>query len=298
MVTTSSDPDDQCRTPFWLQILIRISLLTGWFSTRLRDYSRLIQETYTEATAEKRLMGVEAAAQRERTQQSAPTTFPQFGQLPPELRQLIWAEALPNSRVLMLKPPKKPTLMDSVVSGFKRPGHKRRQSNVWACDAKIPSILHVNSEARAIALKHYQLGLAPGCSQPRIYVDLKRDVIGVSDELMRSSVGRNLWRLTDDLKRVRHLALASNLAASFLESRQSRSGLESVRHIVIVNSALWSKGTVPRVAQFDWTYWIRWQCAKGAAQWSLGGADESEQCRVDGLGVEREIELSPLTLIS
>lgn len=70
------------------------------------------------------------------------------------------------------------------------------------------------------------------------------------------------------------MALSSDMAASFIESRQSKSVLENLQHVAIVDSALWGKGTVPRVAELDWNYWIRWQCAKGAAHWSLGGADE------------------------
>ncbi|KAM7188317.1 hypothetical protein V8F20_010600 [Naviculisporaceae sp. PSN 640] len=274
MTATSSHLNGQSPppTPFWLQILLRISLFTGWFQTRLQEYSRLIQETDLEATEEKRLLASEAAVQDEKI----PTTFPQFSQLPAELRHMIWAEALPSSRVLMLQAPTEPTAVDRFAAEFKHPDHRRRPSNVWTCTAKIPSILHVNSEARAIALKHYQLGLAPGCSQPRIYVDLERDIIGVSNDLLRTSVGRNLWRLTDDLKKVRHLALASDMAAWFLESKQTRSVLEKVQHVAIVYSALWGKGTVPKVAQSDWNHWIRWQCAKGTARWSLGGYDEYE----------------------
>ncbi|KAK4219624.1 hypothetical protein QBC37DRAFT_409375 [Rhypophila decipiens] len=153
----------------------------------------------------------------------------------------------------MLQLPKSETLMDEFISAFAGYGPQEQNNHVWTCSAKIPSILHVNSEARAIALKHYKLGLAPGGTQPRIYVDLKRDVVGLSNELMDSYSGRNLWRLTEDFKKVRHFALASEMAL------------------------LWARGTVPKVAQLDWAHWIKWQCGKGAAHWNKGGADVSDE---------------------
>ncbi|KAM7223435.1 hypothetical protein V8F06_001312 [Rhypophila decipiens] len=278
----SSESSTSCipsHSPFWLLLLIRLIVLASRFSTRLREYSRLAQESYNEMAEERKLLAVTAAAQQKLGEKSAPTTFPQFGQLPPELRQRIWAEALPGPRVLMLQLPKSETLMDEFISAFAGYGPQEQNNHVWTCSAKIPSILHVNSEARAIALKHYKLGLAPGGTQPRIYVDLKRDVVGLSNELMDSYSGRNLWRLTEDFKKVRHFALASEMAPGFLESQQSKQMLESAEHVAIVDSLLWARGTVPKVAQLDWAHWIKWQCGKGAAHWNKGGFGESEESK-------------------
>jgi len=263
---STSPPQDH--TPLWLHLFLRLIALLSRFSTTLTTYARQLQESHHEDSEAKRLIST--------TTPTIPTTtFPQFALLPPELRQQIWADSLPPSRILMLQLPKPTTLLDNLLPSRNR--HHTRQKkpiNVWTCSSPLPPTLHVTSESRAIALKHYTLGLAPlGSSQPRIYIDFKRDVIGVSDELMRSPVGRNLWRLTDDLRQVRHLALSSGMAGSFLESRQSRHALASLRHVAIVDSALWSKGVVPRVAGMDWAYWMRWQSARGKAQWCLGGAD-------------------------
>ena len=276
---------------YWIQLLIKISILGGWFSTYLRQYARLIQEHYNDAAEERRLraatLGTDDSSSsppgRDAGQpQDGPKTFPQFGRLPGELRQQIWAEALPDSRVLMLQLPRSQS--DSFTSFFFPTTSKNtpiapvKDTNVWTCTAKIPSILHVSSEARAIALKHYRLGLAPGGSEARIYVDFSRDVIGLSDDMMRSPVGRNLWRLTDDIRLARHLALGRRGSVGFLESRQCAGKLESTRSIAIVDSMLWAGGMVPRVAQMDWAYWIRTRCARGEAVWCIGGpeADGSE----------------------
>lgn len=262
-----------------LQLVIKITILVGWFSARLGRYTRLAQEASVEAAEERRLI-----AQRAPTK---PTTFPQFSLLPPEIRQQIWEEALPGARVLMLKAPgsstRLPSFGDCISSllSNRRPStpilarkHSRSKSiNVWTCNAKIPTILHVSSEARAMALKHYRLGLAPGNSQPRIYIDFKRDVVGLSDELMQSPVARNLWRMTKDLREVTSLCLAMANAPSFFSMRQT-SGLDMIKEVLLVDSALWSNGVVPRVAQLDWDHWVRWQVKRGSAKWGYGGDAE------------------------
>jgi hypothetical protein len=274
---------------YMLQLFIKITILVGWFSSRFRRYTKLVQEAASEAAEERRLAREEAALSA-----TKPTTFPQFSRLPAELRQQIWEEALPSSRVLMLQLPGSSGRMPSVAeclspvlvlrSPFavsqlsqKKGAPCRSRSNgvnVWTCSAKIPVALHVNSESRAVALRHYRLGLAPGNSQPRIYVNLKRDVIGLSDELMQSPVGRNLWRLTEDLKGAKSLCLASSSAASFMSMRQPYR-LENVKELALVDSTLWAAGIVPRVAQLDFNHWIAWQCKRGSARWGYGRGIEA-----------------------
>ena len=143
-------------------------------------------------------------------------------------------------------------------------------ANVWTCTAKIPAVLHVNSEARAVGLRRYRLGLAPGNTQPRIYVDLTRDVIGLSEGTILSPVARNLWRLTSDLRHARRLALARASASWFIGLRQ-QDRLDEIDELVLVDSMLFRAGVVPRVAQLDWEHWVRWQGHKGAARWAVGG---------------------------
>ncbi|KAK4453690.1 hypothetical protein QBC34DRAFT_191117 [Podospora aff. communis PSN243] len=258
---------------YMLQMIIKITILVGWFSSRLRRYTRLVQEAANEAAEERRLAREEAALSA-----TKPTTFPQFSRLPAELRQQIWEEALPSSRLLMLQLPGSSGRMPSFAECLSpvlalRKGASSRSRynsvNVWTCSASIPVALHVNSESRAVALRYYRLGLAPGNTQPRIYVNFKRDIIGLSDELMQSPVGRNLWRLTEDLQGAKRLCLASASAASFMSMRQPY-GLGNVTELTLVDSMLWAAGIVPRVAQLDFNHWIAWQCKRGSARWGYG----------------------------
>ncbi|KAK3359916.1 hypothetical protein B0T25DRAFT_564879 [Lasiosphaeria hispida] len=178
----------------------------------------------------------------------------------------------------MLKPPESSasTLsLSDFLSWFTNPfssepaTERRRQSssssNVWTCAADVPAVLYVCSEVRVIGLRHYRLGLAPGSSEPRIYVGFTRDVISLSDESMQSPAGRNLWRLTNDLQYVQKIALASGSVPSFLTMRQPF-GLANVEEVALVYSALWDTGVVPRAVQLDWGHWIQWQCGKNLAQ--------------------------------
>ncbi|KAK4459753.1 hypothetical protein QBC42DRAFT_289189, partial [Cladorrhinum samala] len=282
-----SDPDGLAQS-YWLRLLIKISILCGWFSERLRQYARLVQEACSEAAEERRLRSCRPGSRSASLLRSSsvlkprhpdqPAGFPLFGLLPAELRCQIWEEAMPGPRVLMLELPRCPLLLPyrsaGTVRGFL--GHGGR-GNVFACRAPPPALLQVNSESRAAALRHYRLGLAPrGHPSPRIYVSLERDVIALGDEVMRSAQGRNLFRLTPDLRRARSVCLSSGEAAGFLAGRQSLV-LESVEHLAIVDSALFGCGIVPRVAALDWGYWIRWQVREGNARWGLGGEEYCEE---------------------
>ena len=267
-VNTLSAPGNRS---YMIQLLIKITILIGWFSKGLGQYARLVQEANTEAAEERRLLDERALPP------AAPTTFPEFSRLPAELRQQIWEEALPAGRVLMLQLPGSSPAMPFLGRPrcplrIRSPAVRTQNKsvNVWTCNARVPVILHVNSEARSVALRHYRLGLAAGNSKPRIYVDFERDTIGLSDEIMHSPVGRNLWRLTGDLKEVRSLSLSAASAPTFLGMRQPY-GLENVQELLLVDSSLWSNGILPRVAELDWSHWIKWQCRNGNARWGYGG---------------------------
>jgi len=303
MISSSAIPGGDNES-YMLQLIIKITILIGWFSKRLKQYTQLVQEASSEANEARRLAEEEALSAS-----TNPTTFPQFSRLPAELRQQIWEEALPGPRALMLQLPGSSVAIPSLAyclspiltlrspfaisppAGRAQGARKRggtNSVNVWTCSAKIPVVLHVNNESRAVALRHYRLGLAPGNSQPRIYVNFKRDVIGLSDELMQSPVGRNLWRLTEDLKGVKSLCLSSASAPAFLSMRQPH-GLESVGELALVDSALWAVGIVPKVAALDFNHWIAWQCRRGDARWGYGrGIETSDELHARSLLVEEK----------
>ncbi|KAK4191640.1 hypothetical protein QBC35DRAFT_470665 [Podospora australis] len=280
------DDDTDSLASYWLRVLIKISILAGWFSERLRSYARLAQEACAEASEERRLRSLSSSSSTslashsvlKRPAPGAPETFPKFGLLPAELRQQIWTEALPRSRLLLLELPSGGA-SSSPAEVFhalrKRSGRarkiKKRGGNIFTCATPPPTLLHVNHESRLIALKHYRLGLAPrGHPCPKIYVNLQKDVIGLCNEVMESPAGKNLIRLTPDLRLAKNLCLASASSASFLAGRQANV-LESVEDIAIVDSALFAVGLTPKIAGLDWGYWIRWQIRQKRARWGMGG---------------------------
>ncbi|MCJ1248771.1 hypothetical protein MMC30_005990 [Trapelia coarctata] len=93
--------------------------------------------------------------------------FTLFPALPAELRLKIWEFALPGPRVVEIKAPP-PSFAD-------RPPDSALDDFTSSC--AIPTLLHVNSEARGIALKHYELSFATGTFPPRIYFSFERDTL-------------------------------------------------------------------------------------------------------------------------
>ncbi|KAK4228224.1 hypothetical protein QBC38DRAFT_161529 [Podospora fimiseda] len=266
---------------YWIRLILKISILCGWFSERLRQYARLVQEACNEAAEERRLRSfsspfLHSSSVLKPFHPKTPTSFTLFRYLPAELRQQIWEEALPGARLLMLELPR-PSFMLPYRSALTLDGPAGRGGrNVFSCAARPPALLHVSHEARTMALKHYRLGLVPrGHPNSRIYVSLERDIIGFSNEVMMSAQGRNLIRLTPDLRMARHICLASAGAAEFLAGRQSYV-LERVKDVAVVDSGLFGEGILPRVCGLDWGYWVRWQCKEGKAKWVLGGEEYVE----------------------
>lgn len=130
------------------------------------------------------------------------TSFTKFGELPPELRVTIWQLAMPEARTVVIQSPytkrsRGPTSLESLLPG---------SQDTWRSATQIPALLHVNSEARYEALKHYSLSLGVGAAQPRIYVDFKHDTVFFGDAELKSECS-SLWNKTQDLDKIQRLAI-------------------------------------------------------------------------------------------
>ncbi|KAF7888013.1 uncharacterized protein EAF01_011167 [Botrytis porri] len=87
--------------------------------------------------------------------------FPQFGNLPPELRLHIWKYALPRGRTLKVKIDAYDDTRASLLGNF----------------SAIPSICHVNSESRFLALSILRNGLGPNTEESDFYWNPNIDTI-------------------------------------------------------------------------------------------------------------------------
>ncbi|KAF7877249.1 hypothetical protein EAF04_000933 [Stromatinia cepivora] len=87
--------------------------------------------------------------------------FPQFRDLPPELRLQIWRYALPNGRTLKIKVDAYDDTRASLQGNF----------------SAIPTICHVNSEARVLALSICRIGLGPNTEESDFYWNPNTDTI-------------------------------------------------------------------------------------------------------------------------
>lgn len=93
-----------------------------------------------------------------------------FTDLPYELRDMIWKHALE------MAPPRVVNIHPTLFS-FNEEGSdltSRSQPNAYAT---IPALLHVNSEARALALKAYQLSYVEDSLDAPFYFDASKDTI-------------------------------------------------------------------------------------------------------------------------
>ncbi|QSS66997.1 hypothetical protein I7I51_03209 [Histoplasma capsulatum] len=109
-----------------------------------------------------RLRKVEAENQQLRYQQG--TCFPLM-ELPPEIRILVWKNALPNRRVLR-------------ISELPASGYEPREK--MFCSARPPVLLHICRESREVALAHFRPFFSEKCGSemPRpIYFRPKLDIL-------------------------------------------------------------------------------------------------------------------------
>jgi 2EXR family len=141
-------------------------------------------------------------------------TFPNFPELPAELRQLIWKAALPSSRVILLE--HKERYFDNDPSRF----IPRIDRIGFRSDAPAPSILLSCSEAYNVACLYYKKAFTnkTGTSIPEVYFDFANDFLYLGPEWVGpSEPGRSYpHRITyvlanelhsSDLSRVENLAV-------------------------------------------------------------------------------------------
>jgi hypothetical protein len=95
--------------------------------------------------------------------------FNPFPRLPPEIRDTTWALAIPGARVITV-------IGNEVYKKDATIDHCRFQQHAKAL-ADIPALLHVNKEARAVALKHYKLAFGTCLSGTGVYFNFSRDIL-------------------------------------------------------------------------------------------------------------------------
>ncbi|KAK4137937.1 hypothetical protein BT67DRAFT_126266 [Trichocladium antarcticum] len=288
---TTSPQEANDNDPYWLILLVKFALLCTCFSDSLQRCVLLGTEFLLEAHQNYRLRSSRAASASLPTSspyrpqpRGTPRAFPHFRLLPLELREMIWTEALPGPRLLLLAVPDTPSEADAAAAIRKHRHHRGVRGvpplpdtvhYIFHCAARPPALLAVCAEARAVARRSYRLAFAPaGCPElARVYADLDRDVVGLSDVVMESSEGRNLFRAAaPDMAAARHFCVASGVVGEqFLARRPVRKALAGVVDVAVVESGLLRAGTVPWVARVDWAYWVRWRARRGELGWRRGG---------------------------
>ncbi|KAI9158391.1 Efflux pump FUS6 [Paramyrothecium foliicola] len=142
----------------------------------------------------------------------SPATFPQFGQLPTELRLKIWAH-LVQPRVIVV----------CCLQKDREVERRRHELARRTRGAGVPTLLHVNHEARCVGLRHYELTFSwkiskivtdtPVSRPAQVYFNFALDALYLTGELEAfDSNGFNLpmvyFLRREDTQRVRHIACA------------------------------------------------------------------------------------------
>ncbi|APA09467.1 hypothetical protein SS1G_12272 [Sclerotinia sclerotiorum 1980 UF-70] len=108
----------------------------------------------------------------------APTTFTCFGELPTELRILIWGMVCEQRRNISIQ-------LNQSYKQVDLPPHQRRDGYICASNTPHPSVFYACKESREEAFKHYSLLfqeklISPRFSikiQPRIWCNFKADTL-------------------------------------------------------------------------------------------------------------------------
>lgn len=154
--------------------------------------------------------------------------FPQFLDLPTELRLQIWREAFPPPRIIEL------------VDGPGRTGKLRAQRLVtpWITPAMPPAVLYVCHESRAEALRYYQLAFGRNSFEPRIYIDFARDIVCFGRGA-RGDGTVDVDGSMEDLEKIRNLAVTPNCLDRLL-SWAIGVRFKGLREIYLVNLRTYS----------------------------------------------------------
>jgi len=121
-----------------------------------------------------------------------PQTFELFPRFPPEIREEVWKLCFPLSASQIT--------LHSIVTDS-RLSRRQSHSNTWdhrkivsTAQRKIPSLLHCCRESRALALKHYTVGLKlEHCLAPRpnFHIHLEKYSFDKADEVV--TLNRKLY---------------------------------------------------------------------------------------------------------
>jgi len=239
----------------------------GHWVDQLEEFHEEFNEDKRQVSCHRRRIQEDVRERFQRARPKGPTTFPQFGQLPVEIRLQIWEAAMPGPRAVMLRSPHPGKFRSKLFGGKKQDGAAQK---AWRSSTRVPVLLHVNSEARAVALKWYRLSLATDAgadADPRIYIDFDRDYVSLSRAEMDAACDA-LWAATADLDRIRHLAVSYWGYDRFTRLPMLMGRFQRLDDVMIVRSLRWQYGRLPGRAVTDFVKWCRAEKeAEGITHW-------------------------------
>ncbi|KAI1810677.1 hypothetical protein GGS20DRAFT_162768 [Poronia punctata] len=174
-------------------------------------------------------------------------TFSLFPLLPPELQIEVLSYALSEPRTVVVEPPKgkQDRLCTSLDKALAQTSEDDEQT--WRSTTQIPTLLHVNHQARSEALRYYSLSFGVGEARPRIYVNFGRDTVLFSHQTLQPEYS-SLWAKTRDLDKIRRVAVGPEGGFQFLWL--SKVGLPSLEKFTFVDyTEAAGFGPLPRLVE-------------------------------------------------
>jgi hypothetical protein len=172
-----------------------------------------------------------------------PRTFPQFRQLPPEIRRQIWQCSIQIPRVIEIRNPGPGTT-------------KKLQDPGMMSTCRIPPVLHACQESRAEALTRYKLSFGTELSDgtpvlpSRVYVDFSQDIIYFGSNsnfyvIQDAQVFEGRKSSFKDLEKIRFLALRSRGFPHVSEATFKLQLFRQLKEIVLVTERRFDLGPEP-----------------------------------------------------
>ncbi|KAE9375935.1 hypothetical protein N431DRAFT_454528 [Stipitochalara longipes BDJ] len=177
--------------------------------------------------------------------------FVLFPKLPPELRNKIWELSIPGPRIVTITHDPK----DMAIVEIEKV--EAWQSPFWRAKANagpVPTLLHVNKEARSFMNHKYNLFFDVQTQGRPIYFDVARDTLCFpSREAIRTFLGNFMKgdrkRAEEDVKHmhdvehtIRFLALGQPLLYFGSLVRKILARYPNLEHVTIVKIMFWNRG--------------------------------------------------------
>ncbi|PVH79839.1 hypothetical protein DL98DRAFT_515902 [Cadophora sp. DSE1049] len=168
-----------------------------------------------------------------------PPAFGRFGDLPLEIRQLVWQFAASEPRVVELRHATDRKSRKHILSS-----EEIESGGIWSI-AEIPPVLHASRESRIEGLKSYKLAFGTQGREARVYVNFENDIVllgrrcPMSSVVVGSTAANHMVRCVrmNDLEKIVRLAIRSEFSWAPVVCSWDKEKFRNVREVILVGQS-------------------------------------------------------------